>query len=62
MIEEWLPEDILALIITGVNAKLKYSVTPGLTLPVAQTGTIGSDTSPWWRQFSTVGLLYYKPP
>ena len=41
--EGWLPEDIRARIVDGVNAELKGVVAPGIDLPVAQTGTIGSD-------------------
>ena len=43
MVEGWLPENIRARIVDGVNAELKGVVAPGIDLPVARTGTIGSD-------------------
>ena len=43
MVEGWLPEDIRARIVAGVNAKLQGVVAPGIDLPTARAGTIGSD-------------------
>ena len=43
MVERGLPEDIRARIVAGVNAKLQGVVAPGIDLPTARAGTIGSD-------------------